>query len=190
MLTGSVYLISPSTGPLRIGNAGTPVRAVAGDLNGDGLTDLVVSDLGVLELSDKLVGRVLAALQAPDGSFTFEPILDGVGRVADARPLDADLDGDLDVVVASFGWRQSGGIYLLHNETDGDGRLDFRRETIVARAGAVSVVPVPPREPEMGPGFAVAFAQQYEYVSVFYPVSMDNDGNAGSAENQDGSSAT
>jgi hypothetical protein len=175
MLNGSVYLLSRSKGPIRIGSAGKPVHAAPGDLNGDGRTDLVVSDLGVLALSDEPAGRVLAALQSPDGSFSLEPIFGGVGRIADARPLDLDLDGDLDVVVASFGWRLSGGIYLLYNETAAGGPLKFRSETVVSRAGAVSVVPIPARQPSMGPGFAVAFAQQYEYVSAFYPVSAEKD---------------
>ncbi|HEX9813625.1 MAG TPA: VCBS repeat-containing protein, partial [Myxococcota bacterium] len=184
----NVYLISHSKGPHLIGSAGHPVRAIPGDLNGDGRTDLVVSDLGFMGLSDALAGRVVAALQSPDGSFSFEPIFDGVGRMADARPVDLDLDGDLDVVVASFGWRRAGGIYLLYNETAAGGPLKFRKETLVSRAGAVSVIPVPARQPGMGPGFAVAFAQQYEYVAAFYPDqtanggdSTGNDGKAGGA---------
>ncbi len=178
MLNGSVHLISRSKGPLWIGSAEHPVRAIPGDLNGDGLMDLVVSDLGDLALTDERVGRVIAALQLPDGSFSFEPILDGVGRVADARPVDLDRDGDLDVIVASFGWRRSGGIYLLRNETTADGPLDFRKEKILSRAGAVSVIPIPAQQPNMDPGFAVAFAQQYEFVSAFYPVTSGNDGKA------------
>ena len=176
MVNGNVYLISHSKGPHLIGSAGHPVRAIPGDLNGDGRTDLVVSDLGFLGLSDELAGRVVAALQSPDGSFSFEPIFDGVGRMADARPVDLDLDGDLDVVVASFGWRRAGGIYLLYNETAAGGPLKFRKETLVSRAGAVSVIPVPARQPGMGPGFAVAFAQQYEYVAAFYPDQTANGG--------------
>jgi len=178
MVNGDVYLVSYSKGPQRIGRSGHPVRAIPGDLNGDGRMDLVVSDLGFMGLSDELAGRVVAAVQSPEGSFAFEPIFDGVGRLADARPLDLDLDGDLDVVVASFGWRKAGGIYLLYNETAADGPLKFRRETVVSRAGAVSVVPLPARQPDQGPGFAVAFAQQYEYVSAFYPDATARTGDA------------
>ena len=62
-----------------------------------------------------------------------------------------------------------GGIYVLHNETSPGGPLDFRVEQVVARSGAVSVLPVEDLQPGTGRGFVVAFAQHHEQVSAFYP---------------------
>ena len=41
----------------------------------------------------------------------------GLPRVADVQAADFDEDGDLDLIVAAFGWRWIGGIYLLENRT-------------------------------------------------------------------------
>jgi hypothetical protein len=168
MANGSVHLFVPPRSAHRIGAAEHPARVASGDLDGDGLADLVISDLGNTMPTDDPVGRVLVALNAGDGSFALETVLDGVGRVADARPADLDGDGDLDIAVAAFGSRLRGGIYILHNQTRASGPLDFRVEKIIHRPGAVSVVPVEALDVGPGRGFAVAFAQQYELVSIFY----------------------
>jgi len=169
MLNGSIHLLSPKRGPRRVGSANHPVRVTSGDLDGDGLDDLVISDLGNPMPTDEPVGRVLVARNRGDEGFALVTVLEGVGRVADARPTDLDGDGDLDLVVAAFGWFHAGGIYVLHNETKPGGRLAFRAEQVTNRPGAVSVIPVDRLQPEAGRGFVVAFSQHFEQVSAFYP---------------------
>jgi hypothetical protein len=168
LLNGSIHLLVPPQSPQQIGTAKHPARVASGDLDGDGLADLVISDLGNPLPTEDSVGRVLVARNAGDGSFALETILAEVGRVADARPVDLDGDGDLDIAVAAFGGRLRGGIYILHNQTRANGPLDFRVEKISHRPGAVSVVPVEPLDVGSGRGFAVAFSQQHELVSLFY----------------------
>jgi hypothetical protein len=168
MALGSVHLLSWETGPRLIGAAGHPARVSAGDLDGNGLDDLVIADLGDPSPTDDPTGRVLIGVQRAVGDFEIRTLVDGIGRVADARPLDLDLDGDLDLVVAAFGYLRRGGVYVLWNESGADA-LDFRPERVSDRTGAVSIVPVQDLQPGAGPGFVVAFAQEHERVSMFLP---------------------
>jgi hypothetical protein len=167
MANGSVHLFVPPRRAQLVAAAEHPARVASGDLDGDGLADLVISDLGNPMPTEDLVGRVLVAINAGDGSFALETVLEGVGRVADARPVDLDRDGDLDIAVAAFGLRRHGGIYILRNQTRASGPLDFRVEKVSHRTGAVSVVPVEALGVGSGRGFAVAFSQHYELVSLF-----------------------
>src|SRR5262249_24807116 len=92
------------TGPTIPGTL--PVALAAGDLNGDGLTDLVVADAGSNE--------VLIYLQNASGSFGPAPTYDvRVGISPSALGLvDVDGDGRLDIVVTN---QFSGDVSVLRN---------------------------------------------------------------------------
>lgn len=183
MKNGSIHFVSFTSAARLIGKAGHPARVVAADINGDGAEDLIISDLGDLIPTDDPVGRVIVALNRGEGKFEFRTIIEGLPRVADARAVDLDGDGDLDIAVAAFGHRKTGGVYLLRNESKTADQLHFVLEQVVARSGAVSLIPVDGLQPGLGRGLVVAFAQQHELVSVFYPeASADKEKPAGYRE--------
>src|SRR5262249_37520457 len=87
------------------------------DLDGDGIKDAVLAVLGNFYATDDRVGSVVWLKGAADGTFPLVTLLDGIGRVADVRAADFTGRGKLDLVVAEFGWHQTGEILLLENQT-------------------------------------------------------------------------
>jgi hypothetical protein len=89
-----------------------------------------------------------------------------MGRVADARPLDADLDGDADLVVAEFGWHQTGKLVWLENTGLVDGIPTLRPHTIDRRPGSIHV-PVVDLNQDAKPDFVALISQEHEVVEAF-----------------------
>jgi hypothetical protein len=127
-------------------NLGHPCHASVCDLDGDGWRDLVVVDHGVFpQAADALDGRLLWLRRVPKGRFELRVLAKGLARPCEALPLDADGDGDLDFVVCEFGWRKTGGLTLLVNESQaptpgaGDATPRFTRQVLIEGAGPVAV---------------------------------------------------
>jgi hypothetical protein len=137
------------------------------DLDDDGLTDLVVADLGSYPPGDHDLGRVVW-LRRTEGELSFEPIVigSGLGRVCDARPCDFDSDGDQDLVVAVFGMERTGRIVLLRNVAPSEMPPRFETETVDPRPGTIHV-PIHDFDGDGNLDFAALISQEYEQVAVY-----------------------
>lgn len=112
------------------------------DLNGNGIDDLLLADLGSYLPEDHNRGKVV---WIPDGVSATQgspvTILDHVGRVADVQVGDFDNDGRTDVVVAEFGWHKTGGLHLLTNRMASDGTPMFKQTLLDDRSGTIHAIP-------------------------------------------------
>jgi hypothetical protein len=143
-----------------------PCHSEAVDLDRDGLMDLVVADLGDPSPGDLLKGSVVWLRRRKDGGYDPTTLAAGLPRTADAQPADVDGDGDLDLVVAAFGWREAGGIFLLENRTESWAKPVFVKREVDPRPGAIHV-PVTDLDGDGKPDFVALLAQHHEAVVAF-----------------------
>lgn len=143
-----------------------PAHAEVVDLDGDGVKDILVADLGSLERTDERCGKVVWLRGNKDGSFTPITLLEGVGRVADVQAADFRGVGKLDLVVAVFGWRKTGEIIYLENQTTDWSRPKFARRVLDERHGAIHV-PVGDIDGDGRPDFVALLSQEHETIVAF-----------------------
>lgn len=146
-----------------IGRVPHPAHAEVVDLDGDGRRDLVVADLGTFLPGDHDKGKVVWLRAVSGGKFKHIVIGTGLPRVADVQPVDLDGDRDLDLVVAAFGWRQTGAIYTLEQRGVENGVPHFTKRVIDPRPGAIHV-PSSDLDGDGRPDVVALIAQQYEMI--------------------------
>jgi hypothetical protein len=136
------------------------------DLDGDGIKDVVLAVLGNFYATDDRVGSVVWLKGSADGTFTPVTLLDGIGRVADVRAADFTGRGKLDLVVAEFGWHQTGEILLLENQTTDWAKPKFAPRVLDRRHGTTHV-PVTDLNGDGRPDFVAVISQEFETVVAF-----------------------
>lgn len=139
-----------------------PLHTDVADIDGDGYKDIIVADLGTFPPSPALTGKVVLLRQLPSGKFEKQVLLDKVGRVTDARAMDIDNDGDLDIGVAIFGGGDVGELAWLENLGGGK----FVPHRILKVTGALNLSPVD-LDNDGKIDFVSLIAQQHEAVVAF-----------------------
>lgn len=122
-----------------LGSVAAPAHAEVVDLDGDNVKDILVANLGSFVGADRKVGSVVWLRGSGAGKFTPIPLVERVGRVADAQAADFRGNGQLDVVVAVFGWHNTGEILFLENRTRDWSHPVFVPHVLDERHGAVAV---------------------------------------------------
>jgi hypothetical protein len=144
-----------------------PAHAEVIDLDGDGILDILVADLGSFRPTDNRCGSVVWLRGKKDGTYD-DPItlLSNVGRVADVRAADFRGTGKLDLVVGVFGLYVSGEILFLENRTTDWSKPVFVPSQIDPRHGTIHV-PVIDLNGDGKPDFIALISQEHETVVAF-----------------------
>ena len=169
MRHGLVVLWTPSRPkePARvIGRVPNPCRAQVVDLDGDGLRDILVCNLGEFWPLDTDKGSLVWLRNRGGGRFENITLIDKLSRVCDVRAVDFDGKGKLDLVVAAFGQVNTGGLVYLENCTTDWSHPDFEATVLDYRAGASDVAAVD-LNGDGRPDFIALFSQEHEEVLAF-----------------------
>ncbi len=137
-----------------------PAHATVIDMEQDGRFELLVSVLGNIEPDDAVIGR-LVLLERDGEEIRQRTILDDVRRVADAQGADFDADGDMDLVVAVFGYDR-GQVLWLENMNNGR----FREHELLSAPGTIHV-PIADFDSDGDPDIAAIVSQDEEELWAF-----------------------
>ncbi len=138
VLLGRPY--DPAAGLTLIATVPHPSRAQVADLDGDGVRDVLVADLGEFLPRDHDKGAMVWLRGLGNGRFAPFAV-GGLPRLASVEAADMDGDGDTDLLVAAFGYRRTGRVLVLENRTTDWTRPAFSPVTLDARPGAVRALP-------------------------------------------------
>lgn len=163
-----------------IAKVADPVHVEPSDLDGDGIGDFVIADIGFMDPSDQQFGTLWWVHRSRNANpssgdqssgimlgngWEIVPLKTGYSRVCDARPIDYDQDGDQDLVVAEFGFILAGSVYLLTNVGLENGIPRFESKVVDERNGSIHV-PVVDLNADGLSDFLTLISQEHETIEA------------------------
>jgi hypothetical protein len=152
-----------------IGRVPHPTHTTVVDLDGDGILDILVANLGEFWPLETTKGSVVWLRGRGRGQYEPVTLIDGIGRVNDVQAADFDGDGKLDLVVGMFGNYEAGAVLFLKNYTENYAEPDFEPWVLDSRTGA-SDVPIADLNGDGRPDFVSLQSQQHELVAAWLNV--------------------
>ena len=143
-----------------------PAHTEVVDLDGDGIQDILVANLGSFLPTDRRCGSVVWLRGLGEGRFEPVTLLKDKGRIADVQAADFNGDGKLDLIVACFGWNTVGEIYYMENQTTDWKKPRFTVQVKDEHHGAIHV-PIADLNGDGKPDFVALIAQESETVVAF-----------------------
>jgi len=121
-------------------NLTAPVRIDSADIDGDGILDLIVSDIGILFPSPEKVGKLTAIYSSDftnDSVGTERIIIEEIGRTVCSEAADLDGDLDIDLTLCEFG-DTNGSVGWLENI----GGYNWTWHKLENKSGAIEAIPI------------------------------------------------
>ncbi len=167
MAEGELRLWTPSTAEIQtshvVAEGRNICRSYRCDWNKDGIDDYLLSEIGGLAVADHYLGRVSLKM----GDSAPQVLLEDVSRIVDAKPYDYDQDGDLDILVADFGWIKTGAMRLLENIGGTPESPIFNSKVIDSRHGPLGVE-IADMDGDSLMDYVVMYGQEFETIEINY----------------------
>lgn len=145
-----------------------PVHVEATDMDGDGDLDVIVSSMSVVFPNNDKIGAIFILEQRGGAEFETHLIIEGIDRVVDAKAVDFNGDGQLDLAVGQFGYDQ-GEVRWMRRA----GPWTFHNDVLLSMSGTVNVE-VADFDGNGTQDMVALVSQQWEEIHLFLNVGRGN----------------